>query len=86
MLVSPDDVATDHAALGLVAGVVGAVQGKVAQGGELGLDPVQPGGVRWGVGDLDAVDLGLVRDPSAALGGQLREKLSHTIAMRTLVG
>jgi len=38
--VAPDDVPADHAALLLVAGVVGAVEGEVAQGCELGLDPV----------------------------------------------
>ncbi|GAA3810665.1 hypothetical protein GCM10022403_050610 [Streptomyces coacervatus] len=37
VVVPPDDVAADHAALGLVAGMVGAVEGEVAQGGELGL-------------------------------------------------
>jgi hypothetical protein len=37
-MVSPDDVAADRAALFLMAGVVGAVEGEVAQGGELGLD------------------------------------------------
>ena len=36
MAVSPDDVAADHTALLLIAGVVGAVEGGVAQGGELG--------------------------------------------------
>lgn len=45
MSVSSDDVVADHAALGLVAGVVSTVEGEVAQGGELGLDAVQPGGV-----------------------------------------
>ena len=40
--VSPDDVAADHAALFLVGGVVGAVEGEVAQCLELGFDPVQP--------------------------------------------
>lgn len=39
VLVPPDDVAADHAAVFLVAGVVGAVQSEVPQGGELGLDP-----------------------------------------------
>jgi hypothetical protein len=40
--VSPDDVAADHAGLLAVAVVVGAVEGEVAQGGELGLDAVEP--------------------------------------------
>ena len=42
-------------ACSLVAGVVGAVQGEVAQRLELGLDPVQPRGVGRGVGELDVV-------------------------------
>ena len=40
VVVTPDDVAADHAGLLLVAGVVGAVEREVAQGCELGLDPV----------------------------------------------
>jgi hypothetical protein len=36
VLVPPDDVAADHAALFLVAGVVGAIEGEVTQCGELG--------------------------------------------------
>ncbi|MBP2363558.1 hypothetical protein JOF59_006050 [Streptomyces clavifer] len=35
VVVSPDDVTADHAALLFVTGVVGAVEGEVAQGGEL---------------------------------------------------
>jgi hypothetical protein len=38
--VSPGDVAADHAGLGSVVGVVGAVEGEVAQPGELRLDAV----------------------------------------------
>jgi hypothetical protein len=38
VLVLPDDAVADHAALLLVAGVVGAVQRDVAQGGELAPD------------------------------------------------
>src|SRR5262249_46244288 len=40
VVVAPDDVPAGHAGLFLVAGVVGAVEREVAQGGELGLDPV----------------------------------------------
>jgi hypothetical protein len=40
VVVAPDDVAADHAGLLFVAGMVGAVEREVAQGGELGLDPV----------------------------------------------
>src|SRR5215472_6094846 len=43
VVVAPDDVAADHAGLLLVGGVVGAVEGEVAQRGELRLNPVPPG-------------------------------------------
>ncbi|GAA2270905.1 hypothetical protein GCM10010430_65930 [Kitasatospora cystarginea] len=72
MAVSPDDVAADHAALLLVVGVVGAVEGEVAQCGELGLDAVEPGAVRGGVGDLDVVRRSPGTDPLALLRGEVR--------------
>src|SRR6056297_2347090 len=40
--VAPADVAADHSGLFSVAGVIGAVESEVAQGLELGFDPVQP--------------------------------------------
>jgi hypothetical protein len=40
MVVAPDDVPADHAGLLFMAGVVGAVEREVAQGGELRLDAV----------------------------------------------
>jgi len=40
VVVAPDDVAADHAALFVVAGVVGAVEGEVPQRGELRLHAV----------------------------------------------
>ena len=43
VVVAPDDVSADHAALFFVGGVVGAIEGEVAQRGELCLDAVQPG-------------------------------------------
>jgi hypothetical protein len=49
------DVAADQAGLGGVVGVVGAVQAEVAQGLELRLDAVEPGGVVRRVGQLDGV-------------------------------
>ena len=70
--VPPGDVAADHAGLVGVARVVGAVHGEVAQRGELGLDAVEPGGVRRGVSDLDVVRLGPVRDPTTLLRRQVR--------------
>lgn len=72
MAVSPDDVAADHAALFLVVGVVGAVEGEVAQGGELGFDAVEPGAVGRGVDDLDVVRCRPGADPLASLRGQVR--------------
>src|SRR3954451_1313852 len=53
--VPPGDVAADHACLVAVGGVVGAVEGEVAQRGELRLDPVEPGAVERRVGDLGVV-------------------------------
>ena len=64
--VSPDDVSTDHAALLLVAGVIGAVEREVAQRGELCLDAVQPRGVRRRRGVLAAA---LSVHELAAFGG-----------------
>jgi hypothetical protein len=54
VVVAPDDVPADHAALLLVAGVVGPVEREVAQGRELRLYAVQPGTIRRRVGDLGA--------------------------------
>src|SRR3954447_15554227 len=51
--VSPGDVAADHAALLAVGFVIGAVEGEVAQRGELRLDAVEPGAVEGHIGDLD---------------------------------
>ena len=65
-----------------VGGVVGAVEGQVTQGGELGLDTVEPGGVRRRVGDFDVVRGGPVADALALLVVRCGEKLSQTIAIR----
>ncbi len=51
-----------------MAGVVGAVEGEVAQRLELGLDPVEPGRVGRGVGELNVVGLGPDGDPLVGLG------------------
>lgn len=53
--VAPGDVAADQPGLGGMVGVVGAGEGEVAQGTELGLDAVQPRGVMGRVGELDVV-------------------------------
>lgn len=70
--VAPGDVAADHRGLLAMAGVIRAVEGEVAQRGELGLDPVQPGGVERGVGQLDVVRRRPVTDPLIGLRGQVR--------------
>src|SRR4051812_40466650 len=55
MAVPPGDVAADHPGLFAVGLVVGAVEGEVAQCGELRLDPIEPGAVERRGGDLDVV-------------------------------
>src|SRR3569833_3443263 len=75
--VSPADVAADHAALFLVGGVVGAVEGEVAQGGELGFEAVEPGAVGRGVGDLDVVRDGPAADALALVRAQVRARSCH---------
>jgi len=75
--VAPGDLAPDHAGLLAVAGVVGAVEGEVAQGGELGLDAVQPGPVERDVGELDVVRLGSVPDSGIDLGREVRRVVVH---------
>src|SRR6266487_271785 len=71
VVVAPDDVAADHAGLLLVAGVVGAVEREVPQRGELGLDAVQPGRIRRGVGDLDIIRGCPLSDALVFTGGQV---------------
>jgi hypothetical protein len=75
VVVAPDDVTADHAALLLVSGVVGAVEGDVAQGRELRLDAVQPGRICRCIGDLDVVRLGPGPDPAVLAGGQVRAEV-----------
>jgi hypothetical protein len=84
--VTPGDVAADHAGLGVVAVVVGAVEGEVAQGGELGFDAVEPAGVERDVGQLDVVGLDVLADSMVASAGEMGLKLSSTIPMRTWGG
>ena len=69
----PADVGADGGVLFGVAAVVGAVEGEVAQGGELGLDPVQPGGVGWGEHELDVVG----RAPGQHFGAFVRPEVVH---------
>ncbi|MFC7592107.1 hypothetical protein ACFQYP_56575 [Nonomuraea antimicrobica] len=54
-----------------MAGVVSAVEGELAQRGELCLDPVQVGGVGGRVGDPDVVRLRPLADSLVLLGGQV---------------
>lgn len=55
-----------------MVGVVGAVEGSVAQGCELGLDAVEPGAVGRGVGHLDVVRRCPGADALALFRGQVR--------------
>ncbi|GAA1895647.1 hypothetical protein GCM10009716_02150 [Streptomyces sodiiphilus] len=58
-----------------MAAMVGAVECEVAQGCELGLDPVQPGAVRWqGEPELTPVDF----DTLTAPGGTDHPNLDAT--------
>jgi hypothetical protein len=58
-----------------MGGMVGAVEREVAQGGELGLDAVQPGRVRGRVCDLDVAVLRPVAGAAVAGGGQVRAEV-----------
>ena len=80
MAVSPGDMATDHAVLFAVVGVVGAVEGEVAQRGDLGLDEV---GV-WAI----SMVVGAAQSPTlvSTLVDGWGEKLSQSIAIRTSAG
>src|SRR3954469_20238979 len=73
--VPPGDVAADHAGLLAVGRVIGAVEGEVAQGGELRLDAVEPGAVERGVGELDVGRRRPAADPVIAAGGQVRAEV-----------
>jgi hypothetical protein len=70
--VPPDDVAADHAGLLAMGGVVGAVEGEVAQRLELGFDPVQPRRVGRRVGEFDVVRRGPLTDALVGLRRQVR--------------
>ena len=73
--IAPGDVAADETRLRGVVGMVGAGQGEVAQGAELRLDEVQPGGVVGGVDELDVVGGGPVSDPAVASAGPMRAEV-----------
>ena len=60
-----------------MAGVVGAVEGEVARRLELSLDPIEPGRVGRGVGELDVVGLGPVGDAMVGLGRQVGAEVVH---------
>ena len=72
MAVPPGDVAADHAVLFAVGGVVGAVQGELAQRGELTLNAVHPRAVRGRAGDLGVAGGGPGADALVFPGGQVR--------------
>ena len=71
--VAPVDVVADEPGLGVVVGVVGAVEAEVAEPFELRLDPVEPGGVVGRVGELDVVGVGPTADVVAFVGGEVVE-------------
>ena len=71
MAVGPADVAGDRGFLCGVGGVVAAVEGEVAQCGELRLDPVQPRGVGRGEHLLDIVVGAPVCDLGLAMRGEV---------------
>ena len=85
--VPPGEVAADHAALFFVAGVVGAVEGEIAQRGEVALDPVEVARVGRGVGQLDVVGPA-AQSPTRAsfLVVRCALALSSTIPSRTPCG
>ena len=70
--VGPADVAGDRGLLGGVRGVVAAVEGEVAQRGELGLDAVEPRAVERHVGQFDVVRRRPVADPGVGGGGAMQ--------------
>ncbi len=55
--------------------VVGALEGEVAQRGELGLDAVEPGAVEGHVDQPDVVHRRPLTDPAVGLGGQVGAKV-----------
>jgi len=75
VVVAPDDVSADHAGLFLVGSVVGAVEGDVAQGRELGFYAVEPGRIGRGAGDLDVAGRGPCPDPGVFGRGQVRAEV-----------
>ncbi|NIL58651.1 hypothetical protein HCB18_18255 [Salinispora arenicola] len=76
-LVAPADVGAEGGVLlgagaGAGAGaVIGAVEGDVADGGELGLDPVQPGRIREQEHQVDAVGGTPVADLGVLVRGEV---------------
>lgn len=72
MIVTPRNVAADHAALLAVAGMIGAVQGKIAQAGELRFDVVEPRAVVRRVGQFHVVRRRPGPDPGIGGRGQVR--------------
>jgi len=56
VVVTPTDVMAEHPALFITSGAVVAIQSEVAQGGVLGLCPVQSRRGHRDVGEFDVVD------------------------------
>jgi hypothetical protein len=80
--VTPGEIAADHAGLLAVGGVVGAVEGEVAQRGELGLDPVQPARIGRGVGRSPPTTL---RRAATGLAGPLPARVRLEVEGAELV-
>jgi hypothetical protein len=64
------DVGGDGGVLLVVGAMIGAVQREVAQGGELGFDPVQPGSVGRQEDELDVVGRGPGQDVRVFVRGK----------------
>ncbi|WP_028182565.1 hypothetical protein [Salinispora arenicola] len=70
-LVAPADVGAEGGVLLGAGAVIGAVEGDVADGGELGLGPVQPGRIREQEHQVDAVGGTPVADLGVLVRGEV---------------
>ncbi len=75
MAVAPGYVASDHRVLLVVAAVVRAVEGEVAQCPEVALDAVQERSVRGHVGELDVIGGRPVPHPAVFFCRQVRAEI-----------
>ncbi|WP_155247739.1 hypothetical protein [Salinispora arenicola] len=70
-LVAPADIGAEGGVLLGAGAVIGAVEGDIADGGELGLDPVQPGRIREQEHQVDAVGGTPVADLGVLVRGEV---------------